>query len=165
MSAVSNTGPLIALAKVDQLDLLAQLFGHVHIPPAVYRELLSKSGNEGSRLDVALESYIRVAPRPEMSSTVLAATEHLDLGEREAVALAHETGHILMIDDRQGRSAARRPGLSYTGVAGVLIRAKEVGYISKVGPLLSTMRREGYWLSDALLRQAAQLAGEEPGVL
>jgi len=32
MNIVSNTGPMIALAKVDHLDLLNKLFGQVYIP-------------------------------------------------------------------------------------------------------------------------------------
>ena len=51
MNIVSNTGPLIALAKADQLRLLESLFSQVHIPPAVHRELLAKSGVEAERLD------------------------------------------------------------------------------------------------------------------
>ena len=35
---VSNASPLIALEQIGQLDLLAQLFGHVLAPPAVVRE-------------------------------------------------------------------------------------------------------------------------------
>jgi predicted nucleic acid-binding protein len=35
MSVVSNTGPLIALAKIDQLGLLERLFGQVPIPPTL----------------------------------------------------------------------------------------------------------------------------------
>ena len=39
MSAVSDTGPLIALAKVDHLDLLEAMFHEVYILPAVHRIL------------------------------------------------------------------------------------------------------------------------------
>lgn len=41
MSLVADTGPLIALAKVNRLDLLEQLFGEVYIAPSVHRELLN----------------------------------------------------------------------------------------------------------------------------
>lgn len=61
MSIVSNTGPLIALAKVDLLPLLERLFKQVRIPPAVHRELLAKSGPEAARLDDALARFILVA--------------------------------------------------------------------------------------------------------
>jgi len=47
MSIVSNTGPLIALAKVNQLRLLEVLYQQVHLPPVVHRELLAKTGVEG----------------------------------------------------------------------------------------------------------------------
>jgi hypothetical protein len=60
MSVVSNTGPLIALAKVDQLELLAKLFGHIYIPPVVHHELLAKTGVETVRLETALLSFIHV---------------------------------------------------------------------------------------------------------
>ena len=36
---VSNTGPLIALAQIDQFDLLRRLFGRIIIPPAVRAEI------------------------------------------------------------------------------------------------------------------------------
>lgn len=37
---VSNTGPLIALALVDQLEILSKLYGEILVPEAVHRELL-----------------------------------------------------------------------------------------------------------------------------
>ena len=39
-SVVSNTGPLVALAVIDQLDLLNQLFDTIIVPEAVHFELL-----------------------------------------------------------------------------------------------------------------------------
>jgi predicted nucleic acid-binding protein len=39
---ISNTGPLIALASIDQLELLHQLFEIVYIPPAVRAEILDQ---------------------------------------------------------------------------------------------------------------------------
>ena len=43
---VSDTGPLIALAKVAQLSLVVRLFKRVLIPPIFHRELFAKSGPE-----------------------------------------------------------------------------------------------------------------------
>ncbi len=63
MSIVSNTGPLIALAKANRLELLPALYGTVHIPPAVHRELLAKTGVEAARLDQALASWLMVDDR------------------------------------------------------------------------------------------------------
>ena len=48
-----------------------------------------------------------------------------------------------------------------TGTAGVLVQAKSAGLVPHVRPLLEAIRSEGYYLSDALIRAAAKLAGEE----
>jgi predicted nucleic acid-binding protein len=57
MSVVCDTGPLIALTKVDRLDLLEQLFGTVEIPPAVHRELLAKVGPEAGPVGSGLVRF------------------------------------------------------------------------------------------------------------
>jgi predicted nucleic acid-binding protein len=64
MTIVTNTGPLIILAKIDQLDLLRQMFTSVAIPPAVHRELMAKSGIEVRRLDAALTQFIEISVEP-----------------------------------------------------------------------------------------------------
>mgnify|MGYP001100006994 CR=1 FL=1 len=56
MKVVSNTGPLIGLAKIDQIFLLKSMAEAVFIPPRVYRELLGKIGIESEQIDKALES-------------------------------------------------------------------------------------------------------------
>lgn len=161
MTVVSNTGPLVALAKIDQLALLEQLFSEVLVPPAVHRELLAKSGPESTRLDDALVRFIKVAPIPSFAPQVKTATIHLDPGEQQAVALAYECSALLVIDERLGRAAARRLGLTITGLIGVLIRAKEMGSIGAVWPLLDRVREQGYWLSAETLNVAAKLARED----
>ena len=160
MSLVSNTGPLIALAKIDRISLLEHMFSRVLIPPAVQRELLAKTGPESARLDEALFSFVRVTETPPLVAEVKIATSRLDVGEQEAIALAYEQKAPIVIDDRLGRAAARRLGLSVTGVAGVLVRAKETGLVPAVRPLLDEMRQRGYWLSDEILNVATALAGE-----
>jgi predicted nucleic acid-binding protein len=162
MSVVSNTGPLIALAKIDRLALLQQLFGEVFIPPVVHRELLGKAGAEANRLDQALATFVHVhvAPIARREPEVAAATQTLDTGERDAVVLSHQMGLSLIIDDRLGRQAARRLGLAVAGSAGVLIQAQKRGLIASVRQELEMMRDYGYWLSDDLIEAAANLAGE-----
>lgn len=157
---VSDTGPLIALAKVDQLRLLDALFDKVLIPPAVYRELLAKSGTEADCLDQALEDFLEPASMSQIPPEVQIATLNLDRGEREAIALAYARKALLIVDERLGRVAARKLGLTVIGVVGVLIQAKSTGLLNAVYPLLETIRQRGYWLSDDVLDLAARLSGE-----
>lgn len=160
MTLISNTGPLIALAKVDRLPLLQALFGKVLIPPAVHRELLAKSGVDARRLDVALAQFVHVTSRPTATPEVKNATAHLDDGEQEAIALAYTENRMLVIDERLGRVAARRLGITITGSAGILLEGKRRDLIPTVIPLLEEMRHRGYWLSDDLIALAARLADE-----
>ena len=160
MSVVTNTGPLIALAKINKLDLLEELFSKAYIPPAVQRELLAKSGPETSRLEFALNHFLQPTSEPQMPLEVQTATSRLDLGEQQAVALAYQLKSLLVLDDQLGRSAARQLGLAVTGFAGVLIQAKKRGLISSVGVLLEEAREQGHWLSNSLVDTARQLAGE-----
>ena len=124
MTIITNTGPLIALAKIDKLTLLQQLFESVSIPPAVQRELLAKSGPEADRLDAALHQFINVATKPDLPAEIRVVTDHLDDGERQAIALAYAEKTALVIDERLGRSAARQLGITVTGSVGLLIEAK-----------------------------------------
>ena len=163
MIVVSDTGPLIALAKVNSLSVLKHLFGQIYIPPAVYRELLAKTGPEAERLDDALAEFIAVTATPPVPLEVATATARLGSGEKQAVALAYERGALLLIDDRQGRSAAQRLGIMVSGVVGVLLQAKAAGLVSSVRALLDEMRFQGYWLSDEVITAAAWQAGENDG--
>ncbi|MCP4425717.1 MAG: DUF3368 domain-containing protein [Chloroflexi bacterium] len=160
MTIITNTGPLIALAKIDQLTLLQRLFESVSIPPAVQRELLAKSGPDADRLDTALHQFINVTTKPDLPAEVRVATDHLDDGERQAIALAYAEKTVLVIDERLGRYAARQLGITVTGSVGILIEAKQRGFIPAVVPLLQDIRHYGYWLSDNLVSIAAKLAGE-----
>lgn len=67
-------------------------------------------------------------------------TQGLDRGEAEAIALALQiTAQKLIIDERRGRAVAERLGLQLTGTLGVLVIAKQRGFVDKVRPLIDTL--------------------------
>lgn len=85
----------------------------------------------------------------------------LDRGEAEAIALAQAIrADLLIIDERLGRRHAQRLGLSITGTLGVLLRAKNQGYIATIEPLIREMRKGGIRFSDQLVARTIELAGE-----
>jgi len=162
VSVVSDTGPLIALAKVDHLRVLQQLYRRVEIPPAVHGELLAKPGAETPRLESAFRSFFDVTtqavpPSPQAFDRLSA----LGAGEREAILLAIDRNSLLIIDDFAGRKCAKVLGVQFAGTVGVIMAAKEAGALPVVRPVLESMRANGYWLSDAIIDAAAQLAGEK----
>ena len=57
----------------------------------------------------------------------------MDKGEAEAIALAVELkADYLLMDERNGRLAARQAGLPVTGVLGILLKAKLEGAIASL---------------------------------
>ena len=62
MIFVCNTGPLIALAKLNRLVLLQHLGGtSVFIPPMVHKELWSKIGPKTPLIETALRTFIHIS--------------------------------------------------------------------------------------------------------
>jgi uncharacterized protein len=164
MILVCNTGPLIALAKIHRLSLLQHLgLERILIPPLVQKELWGKIGPESSAIESALNSFIQVAKLQEIDQRLEYATVDLDQGEKEAVLLAAslQEAVALLIDDQAGRKVARELGLQVLGTAGVLLLAKRRGAVESVIPMIDEIRRQGYWLSDALVAQVRRLAGEQ----
>ena len=153
MIIVSNTGPLIGLAKINQIGLLRQLAAAVYIPPQVHRELLAKSGPEATAIDEALNEFIRIKIPGAVDATATGILKGLDEGERQAIILARSFSSpvLLLLDDRAGRTAARKLNQPLTGLPGLLLMAREVGLIKEVLPMIEDVRAKGYWLSDAVV--------------
>ena len=45
--AVSDSSPLIHLAKIEALELISRLYSRILIPPAVWREVVTRLQSEG----------------------------------------------------------------------------------------------------------------------
>ncbi|MBI2302442.1 MAG: DUF3368 domain-containing protein [Armatimonadetes bacterium] len=65
-----------------------------------------------------------------------------------------------MVDEPAARSAAQRAGLRVIGVVGVLLAARQAGYVPSVRPLLDQLLAAGMRLSQGLYDQAVREAGE-----
>jgi len=162
MIAVSDTGPIIGLAKANRLSLLKNLFDKVLIPPMVRKELFAKTGDEAELIDNALTDFIQVSEINPVDETAKLILEGLSEGERQAIGVAAsmENDVILLIDDRAGRQAAEKLNIRITGLVGVLLMAKEKGLIKSVVDVIEEIRNNGYWLSNSLVDIAKQLSGE-----
>ena len=84
----------------------------------------------------------------------------LDLGEREALALAKEMGAALLIDEREARREALRLGIDHFGSLRILKEAKDRGIIPEVRPILDKLISSGTYLSDTLYQEFLREMGE-----
>jgi len=162
MRIVSDTGPIIGLAKISKLSLLTRLAEEIFIPPRVYRELLGKIGSEAEAIEEAINKFIRIKEIQSLELSVEIAIANLDEGEKQAIGLASTfaTDTLLLLDDRAGRKVAQFLGIPVTGLIGLLLLAKEKGLVENISALLKELKYQGYWLSDQVIAVAVQLAGE-----
>lgn len=163
MIVVSDTSCISGLFLINQARLLGLLYGTVIIPNAVWDEFLTLEKFGFTPLSILKTLEIQVQT-PKNLALIDVLKEQLDPGESEAIVLAKEIdAQLLLLDERQGTTIARRMGLKTTGILGVLLEAKEQGLIQGLKPLLADLRiKAGFWLSDSLEKEILKSAGEWP---
>lgn len=140
MPVVADSGPLIALAKVNRLDLLRRLYRSILTGPAVFTEVVT-AGLATKAFDAALlnDAYVegwmqvRGPVRPTLSASIA-----LHTGELESISLAIESdADWVLIDDLVARRVAettlRAAGCrtNVKGTLGVVVTARAQNLLSK----------------------------------
>jgi predicted nucleic acid-binding protein len=152
---VVNSTPIIALAEIGQLDIFKQVYGEIVIPVAVHDEVTIKDTQLLAGCDWILVKPISNHTAREMF------TSALHDGEVETMLLAKEiSADLVIIDDGLARKHAKYLGLNLTGTVGVLLRAKSLGIISDVAPILDSLIKNGFYISDSVCREVLRLVDE-----
>lgn len=153
---VTDTTPLINLAGVGLLALLPLVYGEIWTPVAVTAEY-----NRGVRPgdpDLAILPWLRVREVP----ADLTLPQNLGAGEKAAIALASASqARLILLDERLGRRVAVERGLQVAGTLAVLVRAKRLGLLPAVRPVLELMTEQGRRIGAALAASVLRAAGEE----
>jgi uncharacterized protein len=159
---ISDTGPIIALAKAKRLKLLQSLFHKVLIVPAVYKELMVKAGDESAEIDAAINEFIHLSKLPISDQKIEAVLQGLGVGEKQSIQYAHSEPNdsILIMDDKLGRYAAKKLDIPIMGTIGVLLIAKNKSLIDNLTKVVLEIRNNGYWISDDIIALAQKIAGE-----
>ena len=152
---VADSGPLIALGRLDLLGLPSRYFEAVLVTSSVWLGGTRKpGGDEAARLSSAAEHHLlRVVPDPAAMPAALLQTS-IHAGERSSIALAIEQEATLLLDDRRARRIAAESGRPVIGTLGLLVRARGEGFVAALGPLIEQLRSTGYFMSDDLVAQA-----------
>lgn len=157
MIVVADAGPLQYLVRIRAIDVLAPLYQRVLVPETVAREL------QHTNTPAAVRAWITQPPTwceicPDAPADPTLAV--LDAGERAALTLALARGaDRVLLDDFEGRAAARRRELAFTGTLGVLIDAYWAGLLD-FEENLTLLRQTNFYLSDdALAAARRRLAG------
>ena len=127
---ISNTTPILSLLKIEKLNLLQQLYGEIIIPFAVYKEI-ENGKDKPFYEDLSKLDWIKIINIKNPESRVFLFD--LDDGEAEVLILAKEfNASIVILDEVMGRRYAKQLNLNLTGTIGILLKAKEKGYLKSI---------------------------------
>jgi len=151
---IGDSSALVALAIVDRLEVLEEIFGAIYIPQAVYDEVTICYKPQSIRLK---EFLAKKVIRVKLDITKMG----LGQGELEAIALyQYKKADFLLIDDRRAKSFARLNGINVIGSLGVLILAKEKGYIDSIRRDLEKLKESSLFISQSLIDRVLYEVGE-----
>ena len=146
---ISDTSCLIILDKIDELELLMEVGRKIFVTPIILKEFGKSLPEWISVLSSKNSNYQQIL---EMD---------LDEGEASAIALSIDMENtILILDDLKGRKIAEKLNLRYSGTFGLIIKAKQLGAINKVKPILDKIKSTNFRFNEKLFEIVMEQAGE-----
>jgi uncharacterized protein len=156
---ITDTSPLQYLHQTNLLDLLPTLYGQIIMPQAVADELAQ--GREQGVLLPNLDSLSWLTLRQVAKLSLVPDLVNLGRGEREVLSLALTLPDTLVIlDDALARNYARRLNLTVTGTLGVLLKAKQLGHIETIAPILKQLNALNFRIAQSTYAAVLKLANE-----
>lgn len=146
---ICDTSCFILFDKINRLDLLKNCYAGIYVTPEISEEF-GKS----------LPNWIKIqeAGNKALQQTL---TQILGKGEASAIALTFDLPHPLVaLDDLKARKIAKSLGRKITGSLGILVKAKEKGYIEKLLPVLNQVQQTDFRISENIVRKILATVGE-----
>ncbi|GAB3919582.1 DUF3368 domain-containing protein [Larkinella terrae] len=146
---ISDTSSIILLDKIGETEILNKCFDKVYATPVVAREF-------GILLpDWIIVQEIHDKVRQEKLNAIM------DAGEASVLALAAEIEECyVLIDDNKARKYAEAISQKYLGTLGLILRAKRLGIIPSVRPLLEKIKKTDFRASESLYDLILEEANE-----
>ena len=156
---VCDTSPLQYLHHTDLLFVIPELGRTIYVPPAVASELDvgRRHGIDLPQLD-HLDWINEESPQGISVSRLLS---DIGPGEAEVLMLALERENfVAVIDDYAARKRACLLDIPFTGTLGILLDAKKLGLIPKIGPILDELDVLQFRLAPNTRQMILKKAGE-----
>jgi predicted nucleic acid-binding protein len=169
---VSDSTPLIYLAKIGRLNLLRGVFEKIYVPEAVFNEAVTQ-GKELNMSDAfIIEKAVGiwiikelVDPKVDAEFRFLDTNTKLGSGEKEALKLCKQLNAVYFIaDDREARSVSRILNIKPIGTCGILIQTFRQASITEGEALqiLDDLVKVGFRISSAVYRRILDELGISP---
>ena len=149
---VADSGPLHYLVLIHCADVLEEIFEHVLVPFAVRDELLH-SGTPKLVRDWICVAKHWLEFQPVANPRAITGIHR---GEAEALQLALQVkAAAVLIDDMDGRAAAKKLGLPTVGTVGILERAAEKTLID-LPTAAAALKATNFFISPEVLDAALE---------
>jgi predicted nucleic acid-binding protein len=158
---VSNSTPLITLAKVGYFDLLQKLFNEITISQEVWNEVVVRGTGLAGSSETSQAGWINVS---SVANPALVKewrdVYNLGAGEVSTIILARElTASLALIDERRARRLAAREGLAVSGSIAVLERGYQEEYVSDLRAAYQQLLAANIWIDQKKLNQSLDSFG------
>jgi uncharacterized protein len=122
VTVVSDSSPLIILAKLGRFGDLQRFFPQVHISPEVHHEVVVSGAGLPGAMDVSKAEWLEVKTVQNPAALYTAQRKYgLGPGEMSTILLAKELGaNPVLLDDYRARKLAKSEGLEILGSVGLL---------------------------------------------
>ena len=158
MRILVDSSTLIALAKVDELDILKEVFRKVFITTTVKEEVLKGDFPETTVLKAAMDEWIEEINYEGDVSEL----RKYGLGKGEAsLFLAARREDKLVLDEANARRFAEALQLKFTGLIGLLVAAAKTKRLKseKVRGVLKKLAKSDFRISSDLYLWAQEAIG------
>lgn len=153
MIVVSDTSPMINLAAIGRLELLPALFGKVIIPEKVFEEIVVAGQGLRGAEEIRTASWVEVKAVSNKQK-VNSLFPKIHAGEAE-------DADVVILDDADARAVAESLGVEFTGLLGILLRAKKSALITAIRPVMDDLLNQtSFRISKSVYTQILLLAGE-----
>jgi predicted nucleic acid-binding protein len=146
---IADTSSLMLFHKIGEFELLWKLYNKVIITPEVQAEFQEQ-----------LPNWIKIESVLDKKYQEFIETQ-VDWGEASTIALAKEIENtLLLLDDLKARKLAGKLNLKFTGTLGVINKARQLGIVHKIKPLIDKLLLTDFRISENIVNELLRLNNE-----
>lgn len=158
---MADASPIIALSKINRVDLLLRLSPKLVITNGVRREI-DQTANPKDRAKVWLKDSVKDYVSTSVTVDMRIAAWDLGLGENEVLSYCIlNRNSVAVVDDFAARKCAAIFGIEVRGTLSIILLAKRRKLIPLVRQPLQDLIDSGFRIEANLARSVLRLAGEE----
>jgi len=158
---VSDSSPLVILAKLGCMDLLSRLFPSVYISVEVHHEVVIAGAGLPGASEVSKAEWIEVKRLQNQAAQASAQRKYaLGAGEMSTILLAKElAASSVLLDDYKARKLAMAEGLVILGSVGLLEVFYRQGYLSDLRVVFQQLLEHSVYIDQRLLNRRLNALG------